>query len=63
VPDRTTRGTKVKVSDLIAELQNLMAEHGDLPVYSIADHEYVTGAFHDEVSDWRGKSGEAIVIE
>jgi hypothetical protein len=53
----------VKVSDLIAELQALMAEHGDLPVYSIADHEYVTAAFHDEVSDWRGKSGEAIVIE
>jgi hypothetical protein len=53
----------LKVSDLIAELQALMAEHGDLPVYSIADHEYVTGAFYDEISDWRGQGGEAIVIE
>jgi hypothetical protein len=40
-----------------------MAEHGDLPVYSIADHEYVTGVSCDEVSDWRGRSAEAIVIE
>ncbi len=53
----------LKVSELIAELQALMAEHGDLPVYSIADHEYVTGAFCDEITDWRGQGGEAIVIE
>ncbi len=42
-------GRHVKVSELIAELQALMAEHGDLPVYSIVDHEYVTGVFCDEV--------------
>ncbi len=53
----------MKVSELIAELQALMAEHGDLPVYSIVDHDYVTGVFCDEVSDWRGRSGEAVVIE
>lgn len=53
----------MKVSELIAELQTLLAEHGDLPVYSIVDHEYVTGACYDEVSDWRGEGGEAIVIE
>jgi hypothetical protein len=57
------RGETLKVSDLIAELQALMAAHGDLPVYSIADHEFVTGAFCDEVADWRGESGQAIVLE
>ena len=41
----------MKASELITELQKLMAEHGDLEVYSSADYDWLGLPYYDDM-EW-----------
>jgi len=57
----------MKASDLIILLRKIVKEHGDLPVFSMADHEIIGSAEHVSVNHgWDGPplfGREYIVLE